>query len=338
VTDPESTDEAALAIPVPTASELHPRLAQRGTASGALSPGTVVAGLLAAQQQLQAQMDDLNDQISKLVLADQPVPAYSTPPSVVDADPGYMYYDTADQMLMCWDGNEWEGVALLAQSPPYTGQVEDGSFLTWSSQDNTLDFISSSDVISEAGVVVLSYSFSTATTAPPSKSQVRLNALPASATKIYVDKTTDNGADATLLLRMISAGSKIGIQDKKDSGSWASYTVTANAVDSGSYFLIAVSYTGSAGTAQGNNLACLLVVQGGGGGGAGLAIPDVSYRHYQSTASNVWTITHNLGFRPNVTVVDSGGTEAIPGTVKYQSDSVVVLTFSASFGGEAYLS
>lgn len=284
-------------------------------------------------------MDDLNDQISKLVLADQPVPAYSTPPSVVDADPGYMYYDTADQMLMCWDGNEWEGVALLAQSPPYTGQVADGSFLTWSSEDNTLDFISSDEVLTEAGVVVLNYTFSSNTTAPPNKSQVRLNALPASATKLYVDKTTGNGADATLLLRMISAGSKIGIQDKDNSANWAAYNVTANAVDSGSYYLIAVSYTGSAGTTQGNSTACLLVVQGGGGsGGGGLALSDVSYRHYQSTASNVWTITHNLGFRPNVTVVDSGGTEAIPGTVKYQSDSVVVLTFSASFGGEAYLS
>jgi hypothetical protein len=62
-----------------------------------------------------------------------------------------------------------------------------------------------------------------------------------------------------------------------------------------------------------------------------------AYRHMQATPATVWTVIHNLGFRPNVTVVDSGGTEVI-GNVHYVDDNTVQLTFSAAFGGEAYLS
>jgi len=62
-----------------------------------------------------------------------------------------------------------------------------------------------------------------------------------------------------------------------------------------------------------------------------------SYRHVQSVASAVWTIAHNLGFYPNVSVVDSTGREVV-GEIDYTSMNVVTLTFSAAFGGEAYLS
>lgn len=77
---------------------------------------------------------------------------------------------------------------------------------------------------------------------------------------------------------------------------------------------------------------------GGGGTGGGLEIGDVASRFYQTTASNVWNITHGLGFRPNVTVVDSSGTQAFPATVRYPDNNTVTLTFSAALGGEAYLS
>lgn len=63
----------------------------------------------------------------------------------------------------------------------------------------------------------------------------------------------------------------------------------------------------------------------------------ISYRHVQSTPAAVWTITHNLGFQPNATVVDSAGTEVI-GDLDYVDDHTVRITFSAAFGGECYLS
>jgi hypothetical protein len=62
-----------------------------------------------------------------------------------------------------------------------------------------------------------------------------------------------------------------------------------------------------------------------------------NYTHTQSTASSTWTITHNLGFSPAVSVVDSGGNHVI-GDVNYVSVNVLTISFSAPFGGSAYLS
>lgn len=64
---------------------------------------------------------------------------------------------------------------------------------------------------------------------------------------------------------------------------------------------------------------------------------DLSYEHDQGVASAVWTITHNLGKVPSVTVIDSAGDE-IEGHVNYPDPlTQVVLTFSAPFSGKAYL-
>jgi len=62
-----------------------------------------------------------------------------------------------------------------------------------------------------------------------------------------------------------------------------------------------------------------------------------NYTHNQSAASSTWTITHNLGFSPAVSVVDSGGNHVI-GDVNYVSVNVLTVSFSAPFGGLAYLS
>lgn len=63
----------------------------------------------------------------------------------------------------------------------------------------------------------------------------------------------------------------------------------------------------------------------------------VSYTHTQYSASASWSITHNLGYKPNVTVSDSAGT-IIEGEIAYPSSSTIVLTFSSAFAGTAYLS
>lgn len=62
-----------------------------------------------------------------------------------------------------------------------------------------------------------------------------------------------------------------------------------------------------------------------------------TYIHNQGVASTTWTITHNLGFYPSVTVSDSADT-IIEGQVDYPSVNTVVLTFSSAFAGKAYLS
>lgn len=69
------------------------------------------------------------------------------------------------------------------------------------------------------------------------------------------------------------------------------------------------------------------------GGGTGTA----AYVFVQAVPASTWTINHLLGYKPNVTVVDSTERQ-VEGDVVYTSQNQVVITFSAAFAGEAYLS
>lgn len=63
---------------------------------------------------------------------------------------------------------------------------------------------------------------------------------------------------------------------------------------------------------------------------------DITYIHTHMTAEAEWTIVHNLGKFPSVTVVDSAGS-AVVGDVDYINKDTVKLTFSGAFSGYAYL-
>lgn len=62
-----------------------------------------------------------------------------------------------------------------------------------------------------------------------------------------------------------------------------------------------------------------------------------AYIHTQNSPSDTWVIDHDLGWNPNVTVVDSAGT-IVEGDIDYVSTNSITLTFSAGFSGTAYLS
>lgn len=62
-----------------------------------------------------------------------------------------------------------------------------------------------------------------------------------------------------------------------------------------------------------------------------------SYVHIQSVPSATWNVAHNLGYYPNVSIVDSANTQVI-GDVDYVNENSLVLTFAGGFSGKAYLS
>jgi hypothetical protein len=72
-------------------------------------------------------------------------------------------------------------------------------------------------------------------------------------------------------------------------------------------------------------------------GDPGIVPSDLGYVHTQSTPSSTWTIEHNLQFIPNITVVDSAGT-VVEGSYSYPNSTTVILSFTGSFSGKAYLS
>jgi len=64
---------------------------------------------------------------------------------------------------------------------------------------------------------------------------------------------------------------------------------------------------------------------------------ELGYVHNQPSPALTWTISHGLGFTPNITVVDSAGT-VVEGSYDYPNSNTVVATFSSAFSGKAYLS
>jgi len=63
---------------------------------------------------------------------------------------------------------------------------------------------------------------------------------------------------------------------------------------------------------------------------------DLNFTFTQGTPATTWTITHNLGKFPSVSVVDTADTQ-VYGDVEYIDDNSLRITFSAAFGGKAYL-
>lgn len=61
-----------------------------------------------------------------------------------------------------------------------------------------------------------------------------------------------------------------------------------------------------------------------------------TYIHNQVTLAATWVITHNLGWFPAVSVVDTGGSEIQPNVI-YNSDDQITLQFGAATSGKAYL-
>jgi hypothetical protein len=68
-------------------------------------------------------------------------------------------------------------------------------------------------------------------------------------------------------------------------------------------------------------------VTGGGG--------DAHYTHVQGVAEATWEVTHNLGKRASVTVVDSTDNVVI-GEIEYLTMNSVRLKFAGAFSGKAY--
>jgi len=62
-----------------------------------------------------------------------------------------------------------------------------------------------------------------------------------------------------------------------------------------------------------------------------------SFVFTQASPASTWTIAHNLGYRPNISVVDSAGSQ-VEGNTVWTDNNNLTITFSGAFSGVAYLS
>lgn len=80
-----------------------------------------------------------------------------------------------------------------------------------------------------------------------------------------------------------------------------------------------------------------LQITGGVPGPAGTPGAGFNYVHTQGSPAAVWTINHNLGGYPNVTLVDNAGQE-FDAEIEYASTNQIIATLAYSISGNAYLS
>ena len=81
----------------------------------------------------------------------------------------------------------------------------------------------------------------------------------------------------------------------------------------------------------------VVVSVGGGGTLSGSNISQIAYHHVQRASSDEWLIQHGLGFFPNVTTIDSGGS-IVEGELEHISEYSLRVIFSVPISGDAYLS
>ena len=61
------------------------------------------------------------------------------------------------------------------------------------------------------------------------------------------------------------------------------------------------------------------------------------YVHVQASAATLWTVAHNLGFRPVVAIYTVGGLQVEGGEVLHLSTLTLTITFDVAFAGSAAL-
>ncbi len=67
-----------------------------------------------------------------------------------------------------------------------------------------------------------------------------------------------------------------------------------------------------------------------------IAGKDSHYTHDQNSASDTWSVTHNLGKKPSVVIVDSADT-VLYGHIEYTDLNSLTITLSAPTSGKAYI-
>ena len=76
----------------------------------------------------------------------------------------------------------------------------------------------------------------------------------------------------------------------------------------------------------------VVVCSGPGSAGPG----DLHYTFTQLTAAATWTVAHNLGKYPSVSIVDTGNTQLMA-DVHYVDANNLTISFGAATSGSAYI-
>jgi len=125
-----------------------------------------------------------------------------------------------------------------------------------------------------------------------------------------------------------AVNNKIKIYDRNSLDSFGIFTFTALTLIEGSIYEATLSHISSVGgTQQGKIYGAEFAQEEG---------VDKEFIFNQPTPATTWTIQHNMGKFPSITVIDTGNS-VVTGHYTYTNNNNVVLNFSAAFAGKAYL-
>lgn len=153
----------------------------------------------------------------------------------------------------------------------------------------------------------------------------------ANLTSIKVSKYP-SGKPTSAVVEFLTAlvGKDIILSDVLNVNNFGIYTVVSVTQDSNAtnYYDISLTYKSGNGTIVDEQFYSIILYAGS---------TDKNYVHTQNSSSDSWTINHNLGKKPSVTVTTLTTGAQVIGEVTYTNNNTLVVSFAAAVSGIAHL-
>jgi len=156
-------------------------------------------------------------------------------------------------------------------------------------------------------------------------------------TAIKISKFANQSSNSSVNLINTFLNTNIIIADTEDQDQFGVYSVTAIAQDSSetNFYDLSLTLVGSLSNGNLNNLQSYSI--------SVFTAGDKNLLHTQSSASNSWTVNHNMGKYPSVSIVECDPSanetdgDLVIGEVTYNSVNQLTIKFAAAISGVAYI-
>jgi len=156
-------------------------------------------------------------------------------------------------------------------------------------------------------------------------------------TTIKVSKFPNGSSDSAVSLINTFLNTNVIIADTEDQDQFGVYKVTAINQDSDetNFYDLSLTLVGSLSNGNLNNLQSYSI--------SVFTAGDKNLLHTQSSASNSWTVNHNMGKYPSVSIVECDPSanetdgDLVIGEVTYNSINQLTIKFAAAISGVAYI-
>lgn len=152
-------------------------------------------------------------------------------------------------------------------------------------------------------------------------------------TSIKVSKFPSGSDSAVVEYLQSLVNSDIILNDVNNINNFGVYTVSSVTQDSNAtdyYDIALVAKVGNNGTIVDEQFYSIILYAGGASG-------DKTFTHTQSASASSWTINHNLGKKPSVTITTLATGAQVIGEVTYTNNNTLVVSFAAAVSGIAHL-